>query len=129
MVRRGSYGDWRCRRQQPAAANISSTSVAGSGTPAFAMAPEPLPAVWPKWDRHKLWFLRRICGWMIACTRGPGGGTIGPSSRPQTPTPFPLLCVPGGARVAELSEVHPGRLPQKMGLLTTCLSWSNPGCN
>jgi hypothetical protein len=39
-------------RHQPTAANISSTRVAGSGTAAFAVAPAPLPAVWPKWERH-----------------------------------------------------------------------------
>ena len=36
-------------RHQPAAARTSITSIDGSGTAAFAMAPEPLPAVWPKW--------------------------------------------------------------------------------
>jgi hypothetical protein len=40
------------QRYQPAAANISSTKVDGSGMAEFALAPEPLPAVWPKWARH-----------------------------------------------------------------------------
>ena len=40
------------RRHQPAAANISSTSVVGSGTAAFALTPVPLPEVWPKWARQ-----------------------------------------------------------------------------
>ena len=43
------YAARRRRRHQPAAANISSTKVAGSGTATFALATEPLPAVWPKW--------------------------------------------------------------------------------
>lgn len=34
------------------AAHISSTVVAGSGMVAFALAPEPLPTVWPKLARH-----------------------------------------------------------------------------
>jgi len=29
-----------------------------------------------------------------AVRQSSGGGTRGPSSRPQTPTPFALLCVP-----------------------------------
>jgi hypothetical protein len=33
------------------APKFSNSEFAGSGTPAFALAPEPLPAVWPKWVR------------------------------------------------------------------------------
>ena len=47
--------DRRRRTHQPAAAaEISITAVAGSGTAAFAIAAAPLPAVWPKWERQTL---------------------------------------------------------------------------
>jgi len=42
------YSVWRCGSRITAAAMISITRVDGSGTAAVALAPEPLPAVWPK---------------------------------------------------------------------------------
>ena len=42
----------RRRADTPAAATMNSMIVAGSGTAAFALTPEPLPAVWPKWARQ-----------------------------------------------------------------------------
>ena len=49
----------------------------------------------------------------IAVSQGTGGGTRGPSSRPQTPTPFPLLCVPfwlGKHGISASLPVRPIRL-------------------
>ena len=40
------------RRQQPAAARISSIKVAGSGIATFADVLALLPMVWPKWNRQ-----------------------------------------------------------------------------
>jgi hypothetical protein len=46
----------RCRQiRQPAAAIISSTKDAGSGTAAFATVPDPLAAGWPTWVRYVLY--------------------------------------------------------------------------
>jgi hypothetical protein len=47
----GKPADLR-RRNTLAAANISNASVAGSGTAANTPASNPLPAVWPKWERQ-----------------------------------------------------------------------------
>src|SRR4051794_23616008 len=41
----------RCKGTLAAIVRIISIKLVGSGTAAFALAPEPLPAVWPKWLR------------------------------------------------------------------------------
>src|SRR5688572_31030202 len=44
-----SYAVFCLKKKIP---KINNPAVAGSGTAAFAVAPEPLPTVWPKWARH-----------------------------------------------------------------------------
>jgi hypothetical protein len=50
----GLHAPRRRERRQTTAANISATKVAGSGTVAFTLIPEPLPVVRPKWAREAL---------------------------------------------------------------------------
>ena len=76
MVWRASYPARGGRRgQQAAAANNSSSDVDGPGMAALVLAPEPLPVIWPKSERH---WLKCACP-IMPPIRSFGSGLVVPS--------------------------------------------------